>query len=181
VARSPWLLVGALGAAQLALSWAGWWTARQVRVTYVFTPLVDVIPSSVALSEEEAARVGQDLRHQVDARDMQSAYARMGSTIALEDLLQGVESLDAAGLGLSGGQRERVGQVLDDARRQHEELLAVQVELLDLEARLGGELRALEDQLPPDLRALVAPLRRGPAHRRPPGDHPAPGRGPGTP
>ena len=35
-----------------------------------------------------------DARSQVDARDIQQAYARMGSTISLDDLLRGVESLD---------------------------------------------------------------------------------------
>jgi hypothetical protein len=120
-------------------------------VTYVFTPMVDVVPGGAPLSAGEAARVAEDLRTQVDARDIQQAYARMGSTMSLDDLLRGVENLPAAGVPLDATQTRAVGDVLLRARADHDDMRAVQSEILDLERSLEARvarIRGLRGQGP---------------------------------
>ncbi|MFZ5480903.1 MAG: hypothetical protein ACOZNI_29350 [Myxococcota bacterium] len=125
----------ALAAANLALAGAGWARARPV--TYVFTPLVDVVPG--ALDGAEAAALQAGAKHHVDARDMRDAYARLGSTLNLADLLAGVESLED----LSQAQRARLAAILDGARADHAAVVEVQREILDLERRLDAQAAEL--------------------------------------
>ncbi len=108
-------------------------------VTYVFTPLVDVVPGGVPISGTEAAALQSAAKNAVDAREIQQAFARMGSTISLDDLLDGVEMLDD----LSPDQRTRIGAILNSAATQHRDLVAVQREILDLEAAITASVRAL--------------------------------------
>ena len=104
---SPWPLVAVLAVVQFVLSVAVLRTGLPAGVTYVFTPMVDVVPGGAPLTAGEAAQVGQDLRTQVDARDIQQAYARMGSTMSLDDLLRGVEGLPGAGVPLDAAQQRQ--------------------------------------------------------------------------
>jgi hypothetical protein len=133
--RPPHIAVLALAAMNLALAGAGWARARPV--TYVFTPLVDVVPGAV--DGPEAAALEAGAKHRVDARDMQDAYARLGSTMSLDDLLRGVEALDD----LSAGQKARIGEVLARAKADHAAVVDVQREILDLERRLDAEVASL--------------------------------------
>lgn len=141
---SPWPLVAVLAVGVLLASLALTREGLPAGVTYVFTPLVDVVPGGSPLGAPEAEAVQQDLRTQVDARDVQRAYARLGSTMSLDDLLRGVESLPQAGVPLSPGRARRIGEILSRARQQHAEMRAVQQEILVLEARLAGEASSLE-------------------------------------
>lgn len=140
----------------------GWTAALADRgLTYVFTPLVDVQPESALLTEDDALRIREDLRHQIDARDMQQAYARLGSTLSLDDLAEGVAALDEAGQPLDARQRHRITKILEEARAGHHDLFAVQVEILDLEAQLAAELAATLAALPPETQAALESRRPG--------------------
>jgi hypothetical protein len=143
VRLSPWPFVAVLAVGVLPASMALTQAGLPTGVTYVFTPMVDVIPGGSPLGAAEAEAVQQDLRTQVDARDVQRAYARLGSTMSLDDLLRGVESLPQAGVPLAPAQARSIGETLARARQQHAELRAVQKEILDLEARLASETSAL--------------------------------------
>lgn len=151
----PWPWVAGLAVLQGALGWALWWEAREERVVYVLTPMVDVVPGGAPLSAVEAEAVARGVRGQVDARDMQTAYARLGSTLSVDDLVRGVAGLEAAGVPLDAGQRERVRATLDAATADRAALLATQREILDLEAALEREARAVVESLPADVRARV--------------------------
>lgn len=133
---SPWPIVTVLALAQAVLGTIGWSHAH-APVTYVFTPLVNVAPGT--LSGEEAEALDIDLKNQIDARDVQQAYARMGSTMSLLDFLGGVESLQD----LTPAQRTRLAKVLEDAKADHTAVIAVQREILDLEADIGRQVEAL--------------------------------------
>lgn len=152
--RSPWSVVVVLGALQVALS-AGTLARGHGGVTYVFTPLVDVVPGGVPLSAGEASDLASEAKNQVDARDIQRAYARLGSTISLDNLLRGVDALED----LTPAQEVRVATILTRATSDHRAVRAVQGEILDLEAgldRQGQEILAL---LPEEARRRVGSRR----------------------
>ena len=158
-ATAPWLLVAALALLQAGLAWATWARTRGTGVTYVFTPLVDVIPGGTPLGAVEAEALAADVRHQVDAREVQRAYGRMGSTLSLDELLRGIQALDAAGHPLSEAQRSRIGRILDAAAADHTRLIEVQTRILDLEARIDVDVAAVLAALPPDVQARVSGAR----------------------
>ncbi len=143
VLRAPWPYLLALASLQCGLAL---WNLREgvpAAVTYVFTPMVDVVPSGPPLSSAEASALRQDLRTQIDARDIQQAYARLGSTMRLDDLVVGIDGLAAAGAPLDARQHARVAGVLARAREDHAALRAVQSEILTLEARIAGNVATL--------------------------------------
>ncbi|MBN1337197.1 MAG: hypothetical protein JXB39_14655 [Deltaproteobacteria bacterium] len=152
---APWILVAGLALVQAGLSWAAWSRARGSGITYVFTPLLEVVPGGTPLGAIEAEALMTDARHQVDARDVQRAYGRLGSTLSLDELLRGVETLDAQGR-LSGAQRERIRAVLDGAAADHARMIEVQERILDLEARIGTGVASVHALLPDEIRAHVA-------------------------
>ncbi|MES2639089.1 MAG: hypothetical protein V4850_06385 [Myxococcota bacterium] len=161
VPSAPWVLVGVLALAQVASAQVATSRVAARSVTYVFTPLVDVVPGGVPLSGGEAADLAAGARNQVDARDMQQAYARLGSTISLDDLLRGVEGLEASGA-LTGPQRDRVRRVLTQASADHAAVYAVQAEILTLEADLARQSEALLAALPAETRARIDTTKGAP-------------------
>ena len=156
---APWLVVALLSLAQAGLAWATWGRARGSGTTYVFTPLVEVVPGGVPLDGVEAEALLADTRHRVDQREIQKAYGRLGSTLDLDTLLRGVEGLDAAGRPLTDAQRRRIGEVLEAASADHARLVEVQGRILDLEARIGLHVGRVLEALPPDVRARAAGSR----------------------
>jgi hypothetical protein len=88
----------------------------------------------------------------VDARDIQKAYARLGSNVSLNDLLDGFALIEPT---LSAGQRTRIAAVLTGAREKHRAVYAVQDEILRLEADLDRQVDAILTALPPETRARV--------------------------
>jgi hypothetical protein len=158
--RAPWVVLAVLAIAEVALAWQSWDQARREHVVYVMTPMVDVVPGGAPLTGEEATALSASLRTQVDARDMQSAYAWLGSTLSLDDLLRGVELLDTSDHPLDPIQRERVRLVLTGAQAQHEEILTVQRDILADEAAIDADVAAVLALLPPDVAARVRGGRR---------------------
>jgi hypothetical protein len=151
MARSPWGVVTALALAQVALAWAAQSQVAPGGRTYVFTPLVDVVPGGVPLTAGEAGDLAAEAKNQVDARDIQKAFARLGSNMSLDDLLRGVETLDD----LTPRQKQRIAAILDDAKQKHADDFKVQQEILDLEAQLSRQEDDILAALPEDQRQRV--------------------------
>lgn len=169
-----------LAVANLGVGLAAWRASTEVHTVYVLTPMVDVVPGGAPLGAVEAEALQKGLRNQVDARDMQRAYARLGSTLSLDDLLRGVEALDAAGVPLDAAQEAELRAVLDGARADHTRIQQVQREILDEEARLktlvGDVQRGLGVPLGPDGKPLpAAPAPAAPAGAPSPGPVEIPG------
>lgn len=152
--RLPLYLAGLLAVGQVGVGALAWSRARTAHTTYVFTPMTDVVPGGAPLSAGEAQALAVDVRHQLDARDMQTAYARMGATMSLNDLLRGVEVLEQEGK-LAPEQRVRLDAILTAARADHQAAVDVQREILDLEAKIGGSTGQILAGLPPEVRARV--------------------------
>lgn len=150
-----------LALANLGAGLAAWRASTEVHTVYVLTPMVDVVPGGAPLGAVEAEALQKGLRNQVDARDMQTAYARLGSTLSLDDLLRGVEALDAAGVPLDAAQEAALRPVLEGARADHGRIQQVQREILDEEARLrdlvGDVQRGLGVPVGVDGRVVPAP------------------------
>jgi hypothetical protein len=166
--RPAWIALAVLTLAEVVVSTYAAGRAHDRTVTYVFTPLVDVVPGGVPLSAGEATELAAEARDQVDARDIQKAYARMGSTISLDDLLRGVESLADSDAPLTADQRKRVTTVLEDAQAKHAAVIAVQEEILDDEAEIGREVEELLAALPADARARVEARSESKGDGKPP-------------
>ncbi len=155
MSRAPWIAVVGLAVAQIVLAQVATERAQARAVTYVFTPLVDVVPGGVPLSASEATLLAAEARNQVDARDIQRAYARLGSTLSLDDLLRGVASLEGTDAALGVEQRVRVRTILERARADHAAVLAVQEEILRDEATLSQLVAELLAALPAEARSRV--------------------------
>jgi hypothetical protein len=180
--RPAWLVVAILAFVHVALAQGVAARAGGAPVTYVFTPLVDVVPGGVPVSAGEAAALAAEAKNRVDARDIQQAYARLGSTISLDDLLRGVEEIEAGAAPLDAAQRATVQEVLRRAQADHAAVSAVQAEILDLEADLAAQVEAILVALPPETRARVEARAQADAPSKGAGPRPpgAPG-GPGGP
>lgn len=138
----PLALALLLAGAHLLLS--GFDLSRPARpaTTYVFTPLVDVWPEGPALSADEGQKLGVQLRHGIDAREISQAYARMGSTLSLAELLEGVRGLEAEGR-LEAEQRAELSEVLLQAQADHAALVELQGRILDGEREIAARVARL--------------------------------------
>lgn len=112
--------------------------------TYVLTPMVDVVPGTVRLSEQEGQRLVAAVRDEAEARNMQQAYAMLGSTLSFDDLLRGVAALQDLG----PEQRAELTRLLEGGRADREALLDVQRRILAAEGHLLREARELRRHLP---------------------------------
>jgi len=173
--RAPFAAGVVLALAHLGLSAWEVGHPRRPPVTYVFTPLVDVWPGGPALSADEGRDLGESLRHGIDAREISQAYASLGSTLSLADLLAGIEGLQGQ-LAPSPAQRQALVGIMEDAKADHASLVQVQDQILDLELRINRRVAKLRSGLP----ASIAPAPQGPPPPGPPGPPgpPRPRRGP---
>lgn len=149
-----WAIV-VLAVSQLGLSVALWSRTEKNHTVYVLMPMVDVVPGGNPLDRTGAEALVADVRRQADARDMQTAYAWLGSTLSLDDLLRGVE-----GLTLSAEQSARIAAILDAARSDHARIREVQGQVLAEEANIRRAIDALARGMPAptatELQALLA-------------------------
>ena len=111
---------------------------------FVLTPLVDIIPKDMVITEGEKKEMLSDLRYQPEARDIQSVYARLGSTLSLHDLLRGIEFLEQSSVPLSSSQKEELQNKLQLIQSDHRRLQEVQRELIGLEKDLQKDVEQLK-------------------------------------
>ena len=163
--NGAWRVCGLLLLVQTGLAWYS--ASRDRGLTYVFTPLVDVVPSALPLDAEESNLLTAETKNKAEARDIQQAYARLGSTFSLDDLLRGVEGLKD----LSPTQQQKIATILENARAQRQEVLQVQQELLTVESQLATQVSQIQAQLPAGMQTLPPP---GMPPGRPPGPPPGP-------
>jgi hypothetical protein len=160
--RLAWVLAAFFAATQLVLAWVSWDAARASSVTYVFTPILDVEPAGAPLSADEAARLDSDLPHGMDRSDVSGAFALLGSTLSLDDLLHGVEKLEAAGKPLDAHQSKRIGSTLAGARDDYRSMIEVQSDILDTELVLRQQIDELLALLPPDVASRIPQSSKAP-------------------
>jgi hypothetical protein len=165
--RLAWAVAAFFAVAQVGLAWVSWGEARRGSVTYVFTPMLDVEPAGAPLSAEEAARLQKDLPNGLVRSDVSGAFSLLGSTLSLDDLLRGVETLELAGKPLDAAQSARIGAILESAKDDHAAILQVQSDVLDTEAEIRREIEEIAAMLPPEAAARISRGSKAPG--RPPG------------
>ena len=110
---------------------------------YVLTPMIDIVPEGNPIDEGEKKKILTELRYQSEARDIQKAYAYLGATLSLHDLLRGIEAVEESEFPLSPTQKNTVFQQLQQAQERHRELQHIQHELVRLEAELISNVQRL--------------------------------------
>ncbi len=121
-------------------------------LVYVFTPIVNVTST---MSADDARQAAREVSGHMRASDLSGAVAKLGSTLSLDDLLRGVESLADTELALSDAQEERLGGILRESAQDHRDLLDLQREILDLERDLSLEVDGLLQVLPAEMAQQV--------------------------
>ncbi len=138
-----------------ALLAADAYRTKRPLVTYVLSPVVDVVPPGSPLDVQESQALMSSLRTPEDAKDVQDAFATLGSTLSLHDLLRGVEALEGTETPLTSVQTEEIGGILAQARDQHKALREVQEEILVLEAKLGRDVNRMMMRIPAEDRTRI--------------------------
>jgi len=139
-----WIVVLALVLANASVAAYDLWYPKHKGTVYVLTPMIDIIPEGSPIDGAEKEHLLSELRHQSEARDMQKAYAYLGSTLSLHDLLRGIEAIEASTTPLSEQQRSSVIHKLKQSQENHRELQTVQRELITLERSILHDIRQLK-------------------------------------
>ena len=73
--------------------------------TYVLTPFLDVVPEGAEWTPAELEQLQQHIPNMLEARDMARGYAHLGSTLNIDDVIQGIEGIEISDHSLSDSQR----------------------------------------------------------------------------
>ena len=112
----------------------------------VLTPMIDVVPSALALSREERLRLDEEFAQYsraVESRDVAHAFAVLGSTLSIHDLVRGIALIEDSPQPLSPQQRELTQRKLQRLLPAHRQVLSTQQQLIELEDQISAELKRL--------------------------------------
>ena len=116
-------------------------TERQSK-RFVLTPIYQVVPKGSVWTAEELAEINAEMPNALEARDMQKAYASLGSTLTVDDVIKGVDALSRSNHPLSQEQKQDIQRQISDLRGRHQEMVQVQRELIRLESQLVTKTKA---------------------------------------
>jgi len=103
---------------------------------FVLTPLYQVVPKGSVWTTEELAEIKAEMPNALEARDMQKAYARLGSTLTVDDVIKGIDALSDTPISLSSDQQAHIKTQIEELKDDHKNMIEVQRELIRLEHRL---------------------------------------------
>ena len=115
----------------------------------VLTPMVDVVPNALALTPAERRRLDASFAEYdraLQSQDVAQAFAILGASLTIHDLVRGIALIEDSPLPLSTEQRSRVKTKLEDIGPANQTLLDVQKRLILLEEEIASELHRLESQ-----------------------------------
>ena len=115
-------------------------TERQSK-RFVLTPIYQVVPKGSVWTAEELAEINAEMPNALEARDMQKAYASLGSTLTVDDVIKGVDALSTSDHPLTQGQAQDIHTQIAALREHHQEMFQVQRELIQLESRLVAKTK----------------------------------------
>jgi hypothetical protein len=116
------------------LCWSGGQSSQSVE--YVLTPFYQVVPKDSVWSVEEVAALGGELPNALEARDMANGFARLGSTLSVDDVIQGIEGVRESDHPLTNEQQQHIKEKVRRLMKDHRRMIEVQRELLRLETEL---------------------------------------------
>jgi len=116
-------------------------TDRQSK-RFVLTPIYQVVPKGSVWTPEELAKINAEMPNALEARDMQNAYASLGSTLTVDDVIKGIDSLSSSSYPLTKRQEQDVRTQIAGLRGSHQEMVQIQRELIRLENQLVEKTKA---------------------------------------
>ena len=134
--RIVWLINVVLG---ISVAW-GAHTRIQAEKTYVLTPFLDVVPEGTDWTPAEVVQLQEYLPNLLEARDMAKGYAHLGSTLNIDDVIQGIEGLSKSQYPLSQSQKEQIQGIIQNFYEEHQTMRRVQHELLEIEDQIRTSL-----------------------------------------
>ena len=138
--RIVWSLNVIVGIAVLL----GVYTRVHADKTYVLTPFLEVVPEGTEWTPAELEQLQQHLPNMLEARDMARGYAHLGSTLNIDDVIQGIDGLGLSEVPLSDAQEKEVRSIVRQFLEEHQQMRTVQHDLLDIEGRIRHNLNSLE-------------------------------------
>ena len=117
------------------------WFSGASTKQFVLTPFYQVVPKGSVWTTEELSEIQAEMPNALEARDMHKAYARLGSTLSIDDVLRGVDALDNSTVPLTQTQRMHIQETVGGLQADHQEMIKVQHELIRLENQLVQQAR----------------------------------------
>ena len=109
---------------------------------FVLTPIYQVVPKGSVWTVEELAEIKSEMPNALEARDMQKAYASLGSTLTVDDVIKGIDALSRSDYPLTQAQEQGIREKITALEKSHKEMMQVQRELIQLENRLVDQTKA---------------------------------------
>ena len=117
------------------------WFSERPTQQFVLTPFYQVVPKGSVWTTEELSKIQAEMPSALEARDMHKAYARLGSTLSIDDVLKGIDGLEASGVPLTEAQHAEIQEAISNLQADHQKMRQVQRELIQLENRLVQQTR----------------------------------------
>ena len=120
----------------LLLAICVFWFSERPTHHFVFTPFYQVVPRGSVWTAEELAKIQAEMPSELEARDMHKAYARLGSTLSIDDVLKGIDGLEDSPVPLTEVQHAQIQETIANLQADHQKIRQVQRQLIQLENRL---------------------------------------------
>ena len=104
---------------------------------YVLTPFYQTVPEGSTWTVAEVEALGGEMPNALEARDMANGYARLGSTLSVDDVIKGIDGLAQSDYPLSPSQQSEIQQEIQRLIEERRQIMIVQQDLLQLERRLS--------------------------------------------
>ena len=118
-----------------------YWFSESPTQHFVLTPFYQVVPRGSVWTTEELAMIQAEMPSALEARDMHKAYARLGSTLSIDDVLKGIDGLEGSTVPLTEVQHAQIQEAIANLQADHQKMRQVQRELIQLENRLVKQTR----------------------------------------
>ena len=112
------------------------WLSGAPTKQFVLTPFYQVVPKGSVWTTEELAEIQSEMPNALEARDMHKAYARLGSTLSIDDVLRGIDALEQSQFPLTETQHRSLQTAIAELTSDHQEMQKIQRELIRLENQL---------------------------------------------
>ena len=118
------------------------WFSGAPTKQFVLTPFYQVVPKGSVWTVEELSEIQAEMPSALEARDMHKAYARLGSTLSIDDVLRGIDALEHSQFPLTQAQHHSLQTAISELTSDHQEMQKTQRELIRLENQLVQQTKS---------------------------------------
>ena len=101
------------------------WFSGAPTKQFVLTPFYQVVPKGSVWTVEELSEIQAEMPSALEARDMHKAYARLGSTLSIDDVLRGIDALEHSQFPLTQTQHRSLQTTIAELTSDHQEMQKV--------------------------------------------------------